>query len=228
MTVARSSTGGDDYGGGYIVLEFEVEELDALGAAAGGADGFSGDAEDLAELADNHELAGLVDKVDAEDLADLGSRLHVDDALAAAGLKAVVVDVGALAAAGLRDREDEAEPNSQNGNLSKINPEKVACVSSPNSDRQLPSFHQQSTTTSPSKNHVLPPVFAKTPSKNKVPPLPKIIAKAPLFEQGFGFFGGMTTVATLSWSSRSRTLAPPNPLPPLHRAATPSRDKGGS
>jgi hypothetical protein len=34
-------------------------------------------------------------------------------------------------------------------------------------DRQLTSFHQQSTTNSPSKNHVLHPVFAKTPSKNK-------------------------------------------------------------
>jgi hypothetical protein len=33
-------------------------------------------------------------------------------------------------------------------------------------DRQLTSFHQQSTTNSPSKNHVLHPVFAKTPSKN--------------------------------------------------------------
>jgi hypothetical protein len=30
----------------------------------------------------------------------------------------------------------------------------------------LPAFHQQSTTNSPAKNHVLHPVFAKTPSKN--------------------------------------------------------------
>jgi hypothetical protein len=30
----------DDSGGGYFVLVFEVEELDAHGAAAGGADGF--------------------------------------------------------------------------------------------------------------------------------------------------------------------------------------------
>jgi hypothetical protein len=37
------------------------------------------------------------------------------------------VDVGALTVAVIRDREDEAEPNSQNsqnGNSSKINPEK--------------------------------------------------------------------------------------------------------
>jgi hypothetical protein len=32
----------------------------------------------------------------------------------------------------------------------------------------LPAFHQQSTTNSPSKNHVLHTVFAKTPSKNEV------------------------------------------------------------
>ena len=67
---------GDDYGGGYFVLGFEVEELDALGAAAGGADGFGVDADDLAELADDHELAGLVDEVDAGDLADLASGLQ--------------------------------------------------------------------------------------------------------------------------------------------------------
>jgi hypothetical protein len=42
----------------------------------------------------------------------------------------------------------------------------VGVFSSPKNDRQLTSFHQQSTTHSPSKNHVLYPVFAKTPSKN--------------------------------------------------------------
>jgi hypothetical protein len=40
-----------------------------------------------------------------ETLADLRRRLHVDDALAAAGLEEVLVDVGALAVAVLRDRE---------------------------------------------------------------------------------------------------------------------------
>jgi hypothetical protein len=110
----------------------------------------------------------------------LGGGLHVDDALAAAGLEAVLVDVGAHAVAVLRDREHEAESNSQNGNPSKINPEKVARFSSPNPDRQLTSFHQQSTTNSPSKNHVLPPVFAKTPSKNEGPTTPqKILQKRP-------------------------------------------------
>jgi hypothetical protein len=66
---------------------------------------------------------------------------------------------------------------------------KVACFSSPNPDRQLTSFHQQSTTTSPRKHHVLPPVFAKIPSKNEVPPPPKNYRKHPLLKQGFGSRG---------------------------------------
>jgi hypothetical protein len=40
--------------------------------------------------------------------------------------------------------------------------------SSLKNDRQRTSFHQQSTTNLPSKNHVLHTVFAKTPSKNGV------------------------------------------------------------
>jgi hypothetical protein len=56
-------------------------------------------------------------------------------------------------------------PHSQNGNRSKINPEKVEIFQARKNDRQLTSFHQQPTTNSPSKNHVLHPVFAKTPSK---------------------------------------------------------------
>jgi hypothetical protein len=50
---------------------------------------------------------------------------------------------------------------------------KVASFSSLKSDHQRTSFHQQSTTNSPSKNHVLHPVFAKTPSKNAGCPAPK-------------------------------------------------------
>ena len=80
----------DDYGGGYFVVGVEVEEFYALGAAACGADGLGVDADDLAELADDHHLAGLVDEVDAGDLAVLGRGLDVDDALAAAGLEAVL------------------------------------------------------------------------------------------------------------------------------------------
>jgi hypothetical protein len=48
----------------------------------------------------------------------------------------------------------------------KINPERMACFSSPKNDRQLTSFHQHFTTNSPAKNHALRAVFAKTPSKN--------------------------------------------------------------
>jgi hypothetical protein len=65
----------------------------------------------------------------------------------------------------------------KNGNPSKINPEKVKYCSSPKTDHQLASFHQQSTTTSPPKNHIQPPVFAKTPSKNPVPPPQKLSKK---------------------------------------------------
>jgi hypothetical protein len=65
----------------------------------------------------------------------------------------------------------------KNGNPSKINPEKVACFSSPKNDRLLSSFHQQSTTHLPSKNHVLHPVFAKTPAKTPVIPARKNTAK---------------------------------------------------
>jgi hypothetical protein len=98
----------NDYGGGYFVVGVEVQEFYALGAAACGANALGVDADDFAELADDHHLAGLVDEVDAGDLAVLGRGLDVDDALAAAGLEAVLVDVGALAVAVLGDREDEA------------------------------------------------------------------------------------------------------------------------
>jgi hypothetical protein len=51
------------------------------------------------------QTTGGVDEANAGDLADLGGGLHVDDALAAAGLEAVLFDVGTLAVAVLRDRE---------------------------------------------------------------------------------------------------------------------------
>jgi hypothetical protein len=59
----------------------------------------------------------------------------------------------------------------------------------PDPDRQLPSFHQQSTTTSPLKHHVQPPVFAKTPTKNRVPPSPKNCCKTSPPQAGFGPLG---------------------------------------
>ena len=60
-------------------------------------------------------------------------------------------------------------------NPSKINPEKVACFSSRKNDRQLTSFHQQSTTTSPPKNHVLPPRFCQNPQQKQGPTTAKKI-----------------------------------------------------
>src|SRR6202044_4150980 len=83
-------------------------EFYAHGGAAGGAGALGVDADDLAELADDHHVRGVVDEVDAGDLADFAGGLHVDDALAAAGLEAVGVDVGALAVAVVGDGEDEA------------------------------------------------------------------------------------------------------------------------
>jgi hypothetical protein len=47
----------------------------------------------------------------------------------------------------------------------KINPKSVAHFLSWKSDRQSTTFTTHSTTNSPSKHHVLPPVFAKTPCK---------------------------------------------------------------
>jgi hypothetical protein len=48
----------------------------------------------------------------------------------------------------------------------KINPEKVENFRARKTTINLPALHHQSTTNSPSKSHVLHPVFAKTPSKN--------------------------------------------------------------
>jgi hypothetical protein len=48
----------------------------------------------------------------------------------------------------------------------KINLERVENFRARKMTVNLPAFHQQSTTNSPSKNHILLTVFAKTPSKN--------------------------------------------------------------
>ena len=107
-----------------------------------------------------------------------------------------------------------SRPNSQNGNPSKINPEKVACFSSPNPDHQLPSFHQQSTTTSPQKNHAQPPIFVKTPSKNSVPPPTKNSAKASPLQAGFWPLRGKTTAVTATQSTSPDSLSPCGQSPP--------------
>ena len=100
--------GGDDDGGGDLVVGVEIEELDAGGGAARRTHRLGVDADDLAELGDEHHLGGVVDQIDGGDLADLGCGLHTDDALAATRLQAVGVDAGALAEAVLADGEDEA------------------------------------------------------------------------------------------------------------------------
>ena len=43
--------GWDDYGCGYLVVGFEVEEFDSVGGVACGSDGLGVDADDLSELA---------------------------------------------------------------------------------------------------------------------------------------------------------------------------------
>jgi hypothetical protein len=72
-------------------------------------------------------------------------------------------------------------PNSQNGNPSKINPEKVACFSSLKPDRQLtsnpPQLHHQKTTS----NH---PFLPKPPAKRGPTTSKKLPQKRPLFGQG--------------------------------------------
>ena len=59
---------------------------------------------------------------------------------------------------------------SQNGNCVKINPESVACFSTSKSDHQNTTITAQFTTNSPSKYHVFPPFFSKTPGKHNKPP----------------------------------------------------------
>jgi hypothetical protein len=144
-------------------------------------------------------------------------RMNLDELADDHELAGLVDEVIADLGGGLQDRIPK------NGNPSKIKPEKVSCFSSPKPDRQLTSFHHQSITTSPQKNHVLPPVFAKTPSKNAVPPPQKNYCKSTPPQAGFHPFRRMTTAATtLSWSSRSRTLAP-QPTQ-LSNCAEPSRN----
>jgi hypothetical protein len=93
-------------------------------------------------------------EINAGDFATLGVAFMLMTPLAPRDW-AALVDIGSLAVTVLRDREERMRLNQfPKWESSKINPEKVACFSSPKTDRQLPSFHQQSTATSPPKNHV--------------------------------------------------------------------------
>jgi hypothetical protein len=71
------------------------------------------------------------------------------------------------------------------GNPTKINPEKVACFSSPKNDRQLTSFHQRSTTNSPSKTTFCTPFLPKPLQKHQLSSLEKNYCKSgPLLRGG--------------------------------------------
>jgi hypothetical protein len=145
------------------------------------------------KLDDLGAAAGGVDGfgVDAHDLAKLA-----DDHEFAGLVDEVNADDFPDLASGL------LRPNSQNGNPSKINPEKVACFSSPNPDRQLTSFPQQSSTTHHQNTTSNYPFFAKTPSKNRVPPSPKNCCKTSHPQAEFWPLGGMTTAGTPSNSRK--------------------------
>jgi len=61
------------------------------------------DADDLSELEMTISSVGSSTRRDGRELADLGVRLHVDDAGAAAALEAVLIVVGALTEAVAND-----------------------------------------------------------------------------------------------------------------------------
>jgi hypothetical protein len=69
--------------------------------------------------------------------------------------------------------------HSQNGNHPKINPETVAYFSGPKNHHQRTIVHHESTTNSPSKNHVQSPIFPKTPAKTPKAPRQKKFHKSP-------------------------------------------------
>jgi hypothetical protein len=92
---------------------------------------------------------------------------------------------------------------------------KVACFSSPKNDHQLttfsPAIHHKFTT----KNHVLIPVFAKTPSKNEIPPSPRKILRNISSSAGFGPFSVRRSSSPQSFrranpGSRAERIAAPD------------------
>src|SRR5947207_1206036 len=68
--------------------------------------------------------------------------------------------------------------HSQNGNHSKINLASMENFRDRKSPIQFTTNHHNPTTTSPPKNHVLPPVFSKTPCKNAKTPRKKKLPKS--------------------------------------------------
>jgi hypothetical protein len=82
---------GQDYGCGYAVAGFHVQEADALGVAAGFADGFGIHADDFAVLADQHDLGVFVYQRDGYYFAYALGGLDIDYAFAGAVGEAVFV-----------------------------------------------------------------------------------------------------------------------------------------
>ena len=75
----------------------EVDELDALRVAAGHPDVLDTSAHHLAADGDEHDLVVRFHGQGAANLAGLGRGLHGNDAFAASCLRAVLVELGALA-----------------------------------------------------------------------------------------------------------------------------------
>ena len=88
----------------------EVDELDALRIAAGHPDVLDAGTHHLAANGDEHDLVVRFHGQGAADLARLGGGLHGDDALATAGLRAVLVELGALADAVLTGNQQCGVP----------------------------------------------------------------------------------------------------------------------
>jgi hypothetical protein len=77
----------------------------------------------------------------------------------------------------------------------------------PSTYQLSPAIHHNFTTKKPRSTTR----FCQKPQQKPGPTTPKKYCKSAPLRAGFCLLRGMTTAATLSWSSRSRTLAPPNP-----------------
>src|SRR5437763_16808978 len=90
-------------GARHLVASVGLYQADALRASASLSNLSGLDAYELAVLGDDHHLGLFVNGEDGDDLAGLLRRLHVDDTLAAARLKAVGRYRRLFAEAALRD-----------------------------------------------------------------------------------------------------------------------------
>ena len=119
-----------------------------------------------------------------------------------------------------------AGTHSQNGNPQKINPESVAYFSTQNTTINSPRNHHNPTTNSPSKNHLLPPVFPKTPCKNTKNFPQKKTSSRGNFESSFGSrrapqISSPSLAPSLNFLARRRRFRPRKIR--LKRSPTPAR-----